>query len=263
MSALLETQRWLARIILDPGRLDADPAAASAPLTVDDPATAADRLHAYVDGYPARIREALEEAFPALRHVVGPKTFDVLATRYVPHVPDGEFDLGRTGRCLADFLRSDELSGRYAFLPDLALLEWRVHEAFHAREREPFDPSSAAAWTLDDWAAARVVFQPSVAVVRSFHPVLDIWDARETPVADIDIALEGRPQNVFVYRDGYRVVCEALLDAEAAALECLLAGRTLGETMEILAAGCGVPEVAPERLRAAASAALVVDCRAD
>ena len=72
--SLHETQRWLARIILDPAAVETGALDASDTLA-HDADTARIRLGAYTGGYPARLEEALAETFPALRQVLGDETF--------------------------------------------------------------------------------------------------------------------------------------------------------------------------------------------
>ena len=244
MQQLREAQRWLGAIILEPGRLDDDAFAAEVAdvLLCSSPEAVTARLRAYTGGYPARIGEALAEEYPALKHVVGASAFDALATRYLPHVPDGIYNLNDVGVPLAEFLAGDALTRDFPFAPDLARLERAVHAAFHARERPPLDPASLAGWTMEDWGSAVLDFQPSVALVSSAWPVNDVWDARDTPVEDIDIALEGRPQQILVHRSGYNVVCDALDAEEANAFEQMQGGATLGVAIETIAERGGDPE---------------------
>jgi len=241
---LREAQRWLGAIVLEPGRLDDDAFAAEIAdvLVCSSPEAVTARLRAYTGGYPARIGEALAEMYPALKHVVGVSAFAALVARYVPHVPDGIYNLSDVGVSLAEFLAGDTLTRDFPFASDLARLEHAVHAAFHARERPPLDPASLADWTMEDWSSAVLDFQPSVTLVSSAWPVRDVWDARDTPVEDIDIALEGRPQQVLVHRSGYDVVCEALDVEEADALEQMQEGARLGEAIERIAERGGDPE---------------------
>jgi hypothetical protein len=235
-TALRKTQRWLASAILQPERLDeAGFGPEAADLLVAPPAgDVVARLRAYTGGYPARIAEAVEEAFPALTHVIGHARLHELLGRYLPHVVAGIYNLNDVGGSLPAFVAGDAIAREFPFAPDLAELERAVQRAFHAREKPPFDPAAMAGWTMDEWSSAVLAFQPSVAVVTSKWPIRDIWAARETPVEEIDIELEGRPDRVLVHRAEFQVVCESISDDEAAALRVLLAGTTLGHMAEQL-----------------------------
>jgi hypothetical protein len=234
--SLRETQRWLARIILDPAALDDGTLDASATLSTDA-ATARTRLGAYTGGYPARVEEALAEAYPALRHVCGASTFHALVHRYLPSVPAGIYNLSDVGTNLPAFLARDELARQVPLSIDLARLELAVQRAFHATLEPPFDPAPLAAWTLDDWDVAVVRFQPGVTLVHSPWPIHDVWEARTRPREAIDIVVEGRPQSVLVHRIDVRVVTAVITFAEATVLEALLRGDRLGAVTERLAAG--------------------------
>lgn len=193
------------------------------------------RLGVYVHGYPARIREALAESFPAALHVVGQGSFARLTERYVARVALGSSNLNQAGERLASFLEGDELVNKLPFLPDLAELEWRIACAFHAREEQAMDATLLAAWSLEDWEQAVLRFQLSVSVLRSAWPVHDVWEQRETPVGEIDIDLRDRPQNVLVFRAGLGVRCMTVVDDEAFALQKLLQGSRLGDVVDDLA----------------------------
>jgi len=197
-------------------------------LRLPDGSDAAAPLEIHTDGYPARVREALLESFPAVHHVVGERAFAGMVYRFLPELPEKEYNLNSIGRALADFLRRDGLTECLPFLPDLATLEWRLVEAFHAPSLEPFEPSRCAKWSEADWGRARLQFQPAVSVTCSEWPILEIWRARRLPRQEIKIELVGRSDCVLVYRRGLAVECESLSTAEANLLGSLLSGLTLG-----------------------------------
>jgi hypothetical protein len=204
-------------------------------LHVPAPESAAARLRVYTTGYPVRVHDSLAETYPALAHWVGEPAFDALAHRYAAAMPLTSYNLNDAGAQMAAFLRHDVLTGDRPFLPDLAELEWRVARAFHASERPPLDPR-ALPWTVDQWANAVLQFQPSVAVVASAWPVLDLWTARDTPRDAIDIELHGHPDHIVIRRTALIVRCESVMADEALALQLLLDGCCLGETTERLEA---------------------------
>lgn len=194
-----------------------------------------ERLSVYAGGYVARTRAALAEAYEAVHHVLGERAFAALAQRYAARFPSHDYNLNVRGRHLPECLTTDPLAGRLPFLPDLARLEWLVSQAFHAFEQPLLDPASLGGFSLDDWDRVRVVFQPSVGVVASPWPILDIWEARTRPRHEVDIALVNRPQRVLVFRQGLTVKCEPLEEPPYTLLEGLLAGRTLGTVCQTLA----------------------------
>jgi Putative DNA-binding domain len=237
--SLRETQQWMAAHILRPERSDTDELAR---VLVQPPrGHCGERLGVYVSGYPARVQEAVEESFPAVAHIIGHRATHGLIGRYLTVVTRHTYNLNDVGAKLPSFLRSDPLTDRFPFLPDLAVLEWAVARAFHAYDQPPLDPAPLAAWTEAQWQLAVLQFHPSVALVSASWPIRELWEARETSIEEIDIDMRDRPDHVLVRRAGCAVHCESLSDDEAAVLAALVAGCTLGQVSEALMTRGGNP----------------------
>jgi hypothetical protein len=194
-----------------------------------------ERLMVYAGGYSARIAGVLAETFPAVAHVIGPQALQHLTRRYVDAVPLRSYSINAAGTAFSTYLRDDPLTTSLPFLPDLALLEWRVAEAFHAHWEPPLDPAVFAAWKMAMWERAVLRFQRAVSIVSSAWPIRVIWQHRDTPVEQIDIDVRPRRDHVLVRRVGFKVACDSLPAGEAAALGALLAGQPLGNVVQLLA----------------------------
>lgn len=234
---LADVQRWMRRRIY-PDLAEAG-TAPSRRVELNDQGggPGEDRLQVYADGYPARVAESLKETYEAVKHVLGEGMFLRVAAEYADTRPSVSFDLGMAGRNFSAFLKNARVTEKLPFLPELAQLEWRVAEAFHAYDAAPMDPAALAAFAPEDWERLVFAFRPSVTLFRSAWPVVDLWRARRTPIEEFDLELANRPQNVLVHRVGFKVACEALESEEFRVLEGLLAGRTLGAVCDELAAG--------------------------
>ncbi|MEO8602822.1 MAG: DNA-binding domain-containing protein [bacterium] len=233
--SLPELQRAMAAHVL---------AAHDAPAPLDDLAAwlvagpgvdLVERMAVYRNGYPARLGEALAEQFPAVAHLSGASRFAALVGRYLQAAGLGSPNLNAAGAELAAFLATDPLTAELPFLPDLAALEWRVVGAFHAADAPPLDAATIAESGLETLAAAPLHVQKWLAIVASRWPIHSLWAARETPPAQIDIDL-GVGEQVLVRREGFAVCCEVIAADEAAALQRLADGATLGDLAESLAA---------------------------
>ncbi len=224
--SLRETQRWMAAHIAPVDeRHRARVAAVLLNPQADSPGEA--RLAVYAEGYLVRIREALAEVYEAVRHILGDHAFAQLARDYAAAHPSGDYNLSFAGRALPKFLAGAPIAKQLPFLPDLARLEWAVCRAFHAHEQAPIDASRLANLSPDALAGSTLAFQPSVCVIRSAWPILDLWQARETPREQIDIELVDRPHIVLLSRDDVHVHVEPISEPQARLLEQLLAGATL------------------------------------
>jgi uncharacterized protein (UPF0276 family) len=109
----------------------------------------------YSSGYVARLVEALETDYPAVRRILGEGPFGSLTARYVRRFAPRSFDIGRAGDRLAMFLEEDPLSTELPFLPDLARYEWSLAEAFVAADSVPLAWSDLAASGRRAWPAPR------------------------------------------------------------------------------------------------------------
>ncbi len=227
--SLGELQRWFAARVLPTGvatgladaRCELDQW-----LAVPTRSVLAERLSVYRDGYPARIAEALDEAYPAVAAVLGEQVFAAVVGRYVETVALTAYNLNDAGAGLAAFLRTEVLSETLPFLADLAVLEWHVTRAFHAHDTPPLEPRTLP-WTAEDWAGATLGFQPSVAVVWSRWPLFALWSA---PTRARELLCD-QPDHVLVCRRGTTVRCESVCADEARTLRLLLEGRTLAEAI--------------------------------
>ena len=226
--SLRELQQWM-KARIHPGA-DASPSASDADrwLNPQRGAPGRERLSVYAAGYLARIREALMEVYEAVHHVVGNPEFSQLAEAYAVCHPSHEYNLSLVGRSVPEFLTTYALTQQLPFLPDLARLEWLVAEAFHAQEAPSLDPTSLKSVSPDMWDHLRLIFHPSVRLVDSSWPLLDIWHARTRKRHAIDIELVNRPQRVLIFRARFQVRCELIDEWQEVFLRSLLEGQTLG-----------------------------------
>lgn len=258
---LREAQQWMASRILHPERFAGE---ALARMVAEPPrGHRRERLNVYINGYPARVQEAVEESFPAVMHLIGHRPSHALVARYASALRRHSYNLNDIGAELPDFLRQDEITGQFPFLPDLARLEWAIVRAFHAHNRPPLDLQPLATWTDEQWHHAVLQFHPSVALVCSAWPVRTLWEVRDTPIEAIDVDLRDRPDQVIVYRIGHGVRCASICRDEALALGTLLAGHTLGHVSELLSAHDGDPSSVAAWFARWMQNQLIVSCTTD
>lgn len=225
--SLRDIQRWIkAGIRSGPGGPAGVPLAAM--LNPQRGVAGVERLQVYAGGYLARTHEALSEVYEAVRHILGNTTFSTMAHEYAARYPSHDYNLSLRGRQLPDFLDGHRLSQSLPFLPDLARLEWHIVQSVHAAQDPPINPARLSAMSLDQWGQTTLRFQPSVGLMVSAWPILDIWVARTGPRSNVDIDLVNRPQRVLIFRHELEVRCELLEPQQASLLEGLLAGEPLG-----------------------------------
>ena len=195
------------------------------------------RWTVYTTGYLARLVEALENDYPALRRLLGEGPFGSLVARFIRAVPPTSFDLGRSGERLAEFLASDPLAEDLPFLPDLARLEWALAEAFVSADVRTLSWADLATRDPDVVAGLALVPRPGTRLIRSRWPIHDLRECRNTPDGEIDIEIEGRPCTVIVHRKGLDLVCRPVDEDEIRFLEAAQRGLNLATICDAWPAG--------------------------
>lgn len=193
----------------------------------------------YQASYRTNLTGALADVYPVLARLVGIGCFAGLARDYVTGHPSGHADLHAYGAGFPAFLAEvPELAG-LAWLPDVARLEWRVHEAFHAADAPVLDAASLGRVPEDRLAELRLAPHPSLRLLRSDWPVQRVWRVNQPDwEGDQVVDLDTGDVALAVYRDGPDIALLPLDDATHALAQALSAGHSLGATLERVAAEC-------------------------
>jgi hypothetical protein len=193
------------------------------------------RVQLYRNNYQISLREALGAVFPVVRALVGDGFFAFMAHEFVIAHPSVDPNLHRFGRQLPLFLSSFEPAASVAYLPDVAMLEWAWHQAFHAQEAEPLDLAVLGAMAEQDQGNIVFGLHPSVTLAASKHPVVSIWEAHQSESTEAigEVRLDAGPERFLVQRPGPDVQVVDLDEAEYAFLRALNRGLTLEAACEV------------------------------
>jgi uncharacterized protein (UPF0276 family) len=200
--------------------------AALAPLLKGDPR----RIGIYRGNLHVHWTRALTSAYPVLRQLVGDAFFDALARVYGRAHPALDPDLNRFGGALPDFLAGFTPAANHPYLPDVARLEWCVHEAWFASGVDT-PGASFAGLAPDAFEAARAVLHPSLRLHASPWATVALWRAHQDGGPDFPDALQAQT-HALVLRPRFDVVVEDIGAADYAALACLARGETFGAALD-------------------------------
>lgn len=195
-------------------------------------------LQAYRANAQAIAERALSAAYPVVARLVGEEAMAALARDLWRHHPPMRGDLAHFGGELADWLVELTELADVPFLPDVARLEWAVHQAHTSAD--PADAPSNLSWLADtDPHGLRVGFVGGSTGIASPWPVVMLWRAHQVPqgqspdLGPVRGALEaGQGEAAWVWRRGHRVEVAALDPAEHLFNAGLLAGAALGAALE-------------------------------
>ncbi len=198
------------------------------------------RLGIYRGNLASAWRRALASSYPVLRQVLGDMDFDALARAYGRVHPARDPDLNRFGAGMASFL-GGAVDGQ-PWLPELARLEWLLHEAWYAPDAIDGKPLEVLA-SLDpqQFEASRAILHPSLRLFASNWAVAPFWLAQQAEGPAVPDAME-RPGYALVLRTRWRATLRELDAAEHAALARLAAGEPFGMAFD---AAFDVDEDAP------------------
>lgn len=212
----------------------------AAALRVEEPRDEADtvavrpvaNLAVYRHNSDWQFRNALSLSFPVLKRRVGDDYFRQLAAHYRKRFPSRSGDLHWVGRDFAEFLAGHLAGGEYAWLEDLARLEWAREVASVAAQRPALGAESLSRFVPEQLEELVFQLQPSLQLGASEYPVVSIWLANQLANAPPVSQSVGSERYMILSRhEGVKVtkVGPALFSY----LNALVAGAPLGEAMAV------------------------------
>ncbi|HSN22454.1 MAG TPA: DNA-binding domain-containing protein [Usitatibacter sp.] len=249
MNGLARLQRAFA-VALEEGR-DADAALAVRGAGVAPEA----RVAFYRESLRIQRHDALAATYPVVRRLVGEAFFRAAAGRYAAAHPSRSGDLNLYGDAFAEFLAGDAPARALPYLPDVARLEWAIHESARAADAGPLDGAALAAVPAERQPAVRLALHPSVRLVASGHPIAAIR-AANLPPRDGTMRGHWHPERVFVHREASAVRVRVVDAAEWALVEALRGGATLEEAVQAMGEEAARSRLADTLARLAAEGAI-------
>ncbi|MCA0922428.1 DNA-binding domain-containing protein [Pseudooceanicola nanhaiensis] len=186
------------------------------------------RYAVYRNNVAVALGEALESGFPAVAGLLGPQNFRMVAGIYLRRHPPTSPVMPLYGAGFAAFLETAEALARWPYLGDVARLEYALRQAYHAADAEPLSPEALTSLATGDLPRTRLRLAPALQVVRSPYPVIDIRNR----ALGLGQSIGTRGQCALVTRPEFDPVADPLPQADAALLDRLMAGDTLGAALE-------------------------------
>ena len=197
-------------------------------------------LSAYRANAQALAERSLAACYPKLQALIGEANLARIAADLWRAHPPVRGDLAQWGAGLAAFLHElpqlHELLAEHPYLPDVAALEWLLHQAQSAADAAL--AAESFQWLAEhDPQCLALQFSAGCAVLRSAYPVCAIWQlhdarSRESHTAARQSISQAQAQTALVWRQGMRPCVRALPPAEAALIQSSLAGYSLSKAMD-------------------------------
>lgn len=188
------------------------------------------RLVVYRNNVLGNYRHALAATYPVVRRLIGAPFFDAAIESFVRAYPSTHGDVNRYGAAVSRFLVTYPPARAFAYLPDVARLEWAIDQANIAGEAPAFDLDALARVPLEAMGELRFSLHPSAQILRSPHPIFRIWQVnRPGHLGNGRIDPGEGDEALLVRRAPEGVLVERLGAAAHAFLAALLRKRSLAD----------------------------------
>lgn len=218
MAALHDLQRrFVDAVLLD----------RAAPVEV---ASHAGRLAVHRRHVVASLTKCLRSTFPVVERLVGEGFFAFACARFIAASPPNKPCLAEYGDAFAGFLAEFEPCAEHAYLPDVARLEWLMHEASLAPSETAMDAASFS--RLDPGAVADLKWRldPSIRYLAARWPVARIHAANTGDHGEaVDLSLG--PCWIEIRRRGEKVVAREIERSALAFRAALNTGSSLRQAI--------------------------------
>lgn len=209
--------------LLDPER------PAPAGLTDPEGRPAGRRFDVYRNNVAVSLTEALRQAFPVIRKLVGEDFFTAMAREHARRVPPRSPLLMFYGEDMPGFLSAFPPAAHLGYLPDIARLELALRQSYHAEDAVPLSADALQALPSSDFRAARLRLAPALRVIRSDWPILAIWRANTEATAPPGARVA---EDVLILRPEFDPAPHHLPRAGAEFVAALLRGETVAAALD-------------------------------
>ena len=203
-------------------------------------------IQVYQNNARETYRKALASSYPVIERLVGDACFRGIAQRYMLDYPSVSGDLQNFGAAFPKLLSELYAETDFAYLPDVAALEWAMEEVQLENEAAPLDLGELAKVDPTSYPALRFTRSNSARLVVSPFPILSIWQSNQ-PGSDTSVTLDSGSETVVVSRSADDVALVSVDTISAELASRLDRGATLEaaiESLEDTASEDGAPDIA-------------------
>ena len=188
--------------------------------------TSAARLEIYRNVVFNNLTATLATAYPTVKALIGEECFDSVAARYIREQPSRAGNLQEYGARFSETLAQSPETASLPYLEDIARLEWARQESLLAADAASLDPRKLTAVPEAKQPTLRLTLHPSLRLIGSTHPILDIWLFCQSP-DEGRLQLSGNGQSVMLWRSDTQIAMRAIDAGLYALFTSMLHGESL------------------------------------
>lgn len=144
------------------------------PIENQPPFSSEQRLNVYKNNMTMTLRDVINQAFPVTALLLGEKFMAFAVNEFTGIAPPDSGDMNAYGAGFPEFLEHLPNLNQFAYVPDVARLEWLAQEAYLSPRRAPLTAEDLAA--VEDPVNLKLHLQPHVKLLRSGWPVDKLWN---------------------------------------------------------------------------------------
>ena len=196
------------------------------------PDKVADRMAFYRGNVTGNWAQALANAFPVIKQLVGEEFFVELSRQYGRIYPSQSGDLNQFGENFPRFLKDLATVASYPYFFDVATLEWQVHCAYYSANVNAFSWPQFLELNEENIPQRVLTCRPSTTLFSSQWASVQVWHAHQgEEVAALDVPID-QASFALISRQQWTVTVTPLAEASYAALTALKAGKSLEQALE-------------------------------
>ena len=194
------------------------------------------RFSVYRNNVVLSLMEAMGETYPGVRNIIGEENFAILARNFIAAHPPSSPMMQAYGDLFPKFIKQFKPLQQFPFLTDVAMVEKKWIEAYHARDTIPLDPASLSAINPDDLMQIRFQPHPATHLVLSSFELFELFCLRKEENlanrANLSYEKSQSVRAVLITRPHLVVEVKNLDQASTEFVKLILDQKSLGQAVE-------------------------------
>jgi len=197
-------------------------------------ATPERQLSIYSVGYRLRLKEVLENDYPAMLTTLGEEQFEQLADAYINAHPSHYFSLREFGKHFPTYISTLHFMEDIPWITQLALFEWNLGQAFDSGNSEVLTEQELSLIVPEDWPTLKFIIHPSVHRMDFDWNIPEIWKNLTSDTPSLIPAVKTPVQAWVIWRSNLITQFRSIEPDEQQALDALIKNTNFEGICEIL-----------------------------
>lgn len=191
-----------------------------------------ERLKIYHNNVLGSLAKTIQAAYPLLVDLVGEDFLKNLAREFIIENPPQSACLHHYGEGFDTFLKNHKSCTQLPYLPDMAKMEWALHNAYHAADDSPMSAEDLGNIPPEALAGTKLKLRGSVSLIASPYPLQALRNMCQKKTDDTPDMDKDHKTKLMIWRQKLETNILSLEDDEYQMLSHINNGLNLGEAIE-------------------------------